>query len=156
MSEQSAQQSPCLKTGGWAMVDDPMKPAEEEEVDFDWIQALEDNGFEQWARIGGQRTLGAAPLQIEVYRRNTEPRFLIEVFGNIKMAAERAYAQDLPELMRLLQQWTAVAQQAAVVQLLATLPTEPDGHRESAQPDLAALARILHTGRRPGDDVNAD
>lgn len=147
MSEQTHSRArkatPCLTADGWATVDDAMRPANDEDVDFDWVQALEDEGFEEWARIGGQRSLAAAPLMLQVYRRAQQPRFLVEVTGNINMAAERAYAETLPDLMRLLREWIGVAQSAAIVQLLATLPTEPDGFDESAQPDLAALARLL-------------
>jgi hypothetical protein len=139
--------APCFRESSWTMVPDPMRPASDDDIDHDWTQALEENGFTQWARIGGTRTLGAVPLLIEVYRRDAggeddhRPRFMMEIRGNIDMSGERAYAQDLPELMQVLRQWTAIAQQAATVQLIAALPSGPDGYNESAQPDLVALLR---------------
>lgn len=152
-SEQNPTHSaPCFRRSSWTMVPDPMRPASDDDIDHDWTQALEENGFTQWARIGGTRTLGAAPLLIESYRRDAEgdddhrPRFMVEIQGNIDMGGERTYAQDLPELMQVLRQWTAIAQQAAIVQLIAALPSDPDGYNVSAQPGLAALAELLRTG----------
>jgi hypothetical protein len=123
-------------TTGWSVLD-PNPIASLLTGDEDWDPAAMRLGWFEFSRIGhATPDVRSDPLQLLIFHRpdacNAEPRFLIEVSGNIGDTDEYVVVQDLHGLMTLLASWAPALQ--------AIAPAPPI---DAMQTGLASLAGLL-------------
>ncbi|GAA2811383.1 hypothetical protein GCM10010441_40050 [Kitasatospora paracochleata] len=91
----------------------------------DWEAAMREAGFHLWCGTPEDDTESWVPLKLRVYRRVSEPRFLVDLEGVFE--SEWAYAATLPDVMGLLGQWAPVVQALVMTGVLAQADAENRG-----------------------------
>lgn len=123
-------------TTGWSALDpDPI--ASLLTGDEDWDAAAMRLGWFEFSRIGhATPDVRSDPLQLLIFHSpdacNAEPRFLIEVSGNIGETDEYVFVQDLQSLMTLLASWAPTLQAIAAASPI-----------DAMQVGVASLAGLL-------------